>query len=245
LERVRDSRFGAWLIERWEDALEDMDLAAAVPPNLSNTSGDPLLITWDRFEFRQDDTERLADALATIPGAVAVDDGPPHAAWDFLELDAAGESGEGSLLLGRGTLNNGVLMLETNSSRRADALRLQVEDACGDMIRHLLREHTDPTSPDFRSFPEPAPDEPLTEEDQTALDDLALKALATHYESWPDHPLPALDGRTPRRAVRTADGRRQVRALLKHLENSTGMVEGMPEYDFSWLWQELGLTRTE
>jgi len=38
----------------------------------------------------------------------------------------------------------GELRLETNSTRRADALRARVEVACGDLVRHRERGETDP-----------------------------------------------------------------------------------------------------
>ena len=65
-----------------------------------------------------------------------------------------------------------------------------------------------------------------------------------HYASWPDEPLPALDGKTPRQAIRTTQGRAIVENLLREFENGAERLrrEGRPAYDFSKLRVALGLT---
>jgi hypothetical protein len=42
--------------------------------------------------------------------------------------------------------------------------------------------------------------------------------MRNHYRAWVDEKLPALRGRTPREAVRDADGREAVAALILELE---------------------------
>jgi SEC-C motif/Protein of unknown function (DUF2384) len=63
------------------------------------------------------------------------------------------------------------------------------------------------------------------------------------YRTWPDEPLPALGGQTARQAIRTAEGRRRVTALLRSFDE--GELRRPPElrYDFTWIWNELGLER--
>ena len=65
-----------------------------------------------------------------------------------------------------------------------------------------------------------------------------------HYRRVLDQPLPALGNLSPRRAARTAKGRERVVAWLKTLENhSARRPAGDPigEYDFGWMWRELGV----
>ncbi len=59
--------------------------------------------------------------------------------------------------------------------------------------------------------------------------------------AWPDQPLPALNGRTPREAVRTARGRTAVDLLLKDLENREQRAGGDAAFDLSAIHRELGL----
>ena len=73
------------------------------------------------------------------------------------------------------------------------------------------------------------------------------KFLEQHYSGWLDHPLPALDGRTPREAAKLKSGRAKVISLLKHMESMAehDRREGRPAYDFGWMWAELGLAPTD
>jgi hypothetical protein len=66
-----------------------------------------------------------------------------------------------------------------------------------------------------------------------------------HYRGWLDEPIPALDGKTPREAVRTKRGRERVAELLREIENmgERDRLEGRPAYDPGWMWEELGLDR--
>jgi hypothetical protein len=67
--------------------------------------------------------------------------------------------------------------------------------------------------------------------------------LDGQYRTWPDEPLPALDGRTAREAVRDPAGRRRVTELLRSFEEAELRRPPALRYDFGWLWQELGLER--
>jgi hypothetical protein len=66
---------------------------------------------------------------------------------------------------------------------------------------------------------------------------------AEHYRTWPDHPLPALGGKTPRDAVKSVSGRAAVMELLRAFENGEARdaLEGRAAYDVSILRRELGL----
>jgi hypothetical protein len=63
-----------------------------------------------------------------------------------------------------------------------------------------------------------------------------------HYESWPETPLPALNGRTPLDAVKDPDGREMVEALINQFERDVVAmpVSTLPEV-FSNLRARLGL----
>jgi hypothetical protein len=69
------------------------------------------------------------------------------------------------------------------------------------------------------------------------------EVLDRHYRQTLDQPVPALDGKTPREAARTPAGRRKVVEWLKLIENRSASHAGSPlaEYDFRWMWEELGL----
>ncbi len=64
-----------------------------------------------------------------------------------------------------------------------------------------------------------------------------------HYSKWPYTPLPALDGQTPREAIRIAAGKQRVIDLLKMFENEEehNRREGEAWYDFAKLRASLGI----
>jgi hypothetical protein len=66
--------------------------------------------------------------------------------------------------------------------------------------------------------------------------------LDDHYRRVLNDPLPLLDGKTPRQAVKTKKGRAQVVGWLKLLENSEfrrAAGQGHNPYDTAWMWREL------
>lgn len=73
---------------------------------------------------------------------------------------------------------------------------------------------------------------------------MAHEHLEHHYRETLDQPIPALDGKTPRQAARSTEGRKKVIEWLKTIENRSARQTGSPvaDYDFSWMWDELGLS---
>src|SRR5438552_13682726 len=123
------------------------------------------------------------------------DEPEPH--FTFLRAGNTMHKSWETTVIGRAVVTDGTLKLETNSVRRADTLRRRVENACGDRLRHRAREHVDPTSPRVQAAHRGVPTLPL-ESPEAAEVVRAYKDR--HYADWPDHPLPALQGRTPREA---------------------------------------------
>lgn len=67
--------------------------------------------------------------------------------------------------------------------------------------------------------------------------------MQKHIDSWIDEKIPALDGKTPRQAVKTKAGRDKVVAMLKDQENSMQRHPAAKLVDFSGVYRELGLAR--
>ena len=62
-----------------------------------------------------------------------------------------------------------------------------------------------------------------------------------HFAAWPDQSIPALDGKTPREAAKTREGRRKLDVLLKDAEHLEQSLDPAERFDFSDLRKELGL----
>jgi hypothetical protein len=73
VDRLHDEAFGRYLIRRWEEAVLDMDARRAIPPVLSNTDGDPLLLTVDRFELAPGTERTVEERLAAIEGVLPLE----------------------------------------------------------------------------------------------------------------------------------------------------------------------------
>jgi hypothetical protein len=65
--------------------------------------------------------------------------------------------------------------------------------------------------------------------------------LSNYYARWPDAPLPALGGQTPRQAMKTAGGARRVEAIIGEMESQSHGTPLAGAYDFDDLRQALGM----
>ncbi|MGH7263494.1 MAG: hypothetical protein ACREMB_01405, partial [Candidatus Rokuibacteriota bacterium] len=74
---------------------------------------------------------------------------------------------------------------------------------------------------------------------------VAAEFYERHYRAWPDTPLPALGGRTPREAAGLEALRPRLVALLEDFESRAERQRraGHPAHDVGWLWDELRLPR--
>jgi len=66
-----------------------------------------------------------------------------------------------------------------------------------------------------------------------------------YYDRWVNCPISALNGLTPKQACRSSEGRKFLKEMLYELEQVEIEREcnGEPSYDFSKVWQRLGLPR--
>jgi hypothetical protein len=86
---------------------------------------------------------------------------------------------------------------------------------------------------------------PREEVPREVQEELLGRFLREQYESWPDRPLPALGGKTPRQAARSKRGRIQVRALVDEAEHAALAQPGGDSVDFGALRESLKLDRDQ
>ena len=237
MERLRDEAFGRYLIRRWEESVAQLDEARENVPELQNTDGDPLLLTTDHFEIASGARPAVEARLAALEGVEPAEAGEDPLVYVFLRPGNEQHTSWDNTVIGRASVSDQTLELETNSRERADALRERVEAACGARIRHRAREHADAlstmvASPERGPAPEPPPPE---------LEQFLAEFKQRHYADWPDQSLPALGGKTPREASRTAGGRAALDVLLKDMENQEQRSPSGPAFDFSEIRRALRL----
>jgi hypothetical protein len=95
-----------------------------------------------------------------------------------------------------------------------------------------------------RAVTEPRATEPVRDEIPPEVrHKLIAEYMEQHTAKWPDMAIPALDGKTPRQAVKTAAGRLKVAALLRDFENleEHKRQTGEPYCDVARIRAELGL----
>ncbi|MHC4932733.1 MAG: SEC-C metal-binding domain-containing protein [Planctomycetota bacterium] len=227
-DRLRDEKFGRYLIRRWEEAVVELESRSSMLPELRNTDGEPLIFTTDHFEIAPGAGGDVTARIAALDGVLPPDPGDVEPTYDFLRNDT---------LLGHARLSGNGLRLDTNSVARADALRRRIEKACEGLVRHRAREHSDPLSEPVRSaIADKPPDVPPPEAQQ-----LILELKRSHYAAWPDQALPALAGKSPREATRTSAGRGAVDVLLKEMENLEERSPPAERFDFAELRRQLNL----
>lgn len=239
LERLRAPQAQVALIRAWRDAVHEGDLRAARPWVMHNTDGDPLVMCTDHFDMAEARPAELLALLAGIEGADhnKKDDGEEivfarpgnklHTSWD-------------STVLGRAVLQDGRLLVETNSVARADALRRRIEQEAGAMLQHRLRDIRE--LEDMLHNPPPAPPSQRAEAQPPAeVREMMREVVVRHYDHWLDEKIPALGGHTPRQAAASAELRPRLFVLLKELEIHESVRPELERYDTRRLWRALGL----
>jgi hypothetical protein len=214
-----------------------MELSSAFRDNLvvKTPEGDIVEICKSFWAVR--DESEVREACNASPDLDADNDG----GFAWLER-AAGES-DMRRSYGRFAFENGRVVLECMSRQRLERGRALIERLAGQWLKYE-GESVQSMASAMRSAPKEAPKSSIPPDVKREIEQ---KLLNEHYATWPDHPLPALDGKTPREAVKTAQGRTQVRALLDQFENSEEhkRLRGLAYYDFSKIRAALGVKPRE
>ncbi|MCU0867335.1 MAG: MbcA/ParS/Xre antitoxin family protein [Planctomycetes bacterium] len=191
-----------------------LDLQESAPPTIHNTDGDPLCFltgtfvveNWQRFEL----------ALAQRPDVDAEEvegdaDQRPCERWVWLR-----ETTTGNTLLASLERVVDQLLVQVNSRQRLDAVRKWLGAIPG--VRFVAERERQPDDDGAPNRPPgrgtPLPPEALAQV-QAQIDAMTMR--------WLDERIPALGNRTPREAVRTADGRQTVLELIRSWPDPGGM----------------------
>ena len=136
------------------------------------------------------------------------------------------------------------LVVEVNSAERAAVANATMAELLGNRIgsplteiRTLAQMLADDAARDGAGEdPQIPPEE---------MERLVHEMLTREYSQALDQPVPMLGDRTPRALSGTNAGRVKVAEWLKYLENgsakSRSVDDPMASFDFTWMWQELGV----
>jgi tetratricopeptide (TPR) repeat protein len=204
--------------------------AARGTPEIRNYEGDRLESCSASYQLAGDEAAAIA-GLLRCPEFEEVEDG--NLAW----LEPGGADARRSY--GTIAIRGGRLRLECNSRKRLERGRSLIEEHAGAHLKHLGDSLETLEAAMKRTKPEPvkAPTE--------AEKQVVAQFKERHYRTWPDHPLPALDGKSPREAMQTAAGKRAVAGIIRDMENNEMRRQDDAPFDFSILRASLGLKDEE
>lgn len=204
----KPQRLGAlwgWVLQR----------AKGPGPRMQNTDGDPLRLQVATFEVA--DWNLLQRALAARADVEGDDDGE---SWTWVRRDGGPGGAGGNTILGELERVADELLVHVNSEARLAAVRDWVE-AVGGVTFVRARE-------------EAMPDDVLGAGGRRSLAAREIEPSGeelAHFQEmfenrcmqWLDEEIPALGGRTPREAVRDAEGRKAVLRLIRSWGDPAGM----------------------
>ena len=234
----------AWLFTEIARAL------SPAQPQFTNSDGDDVVFHDLRFPFATGATQK--DVAARLDKVKCLfPEGPQFWNWLAARKRRSGKADGGTMLetqmdgatvLGSLELKGKTLLATVNSAERATKIEALITDAVGDLLKLPLT--TIRTIEQVRA--EQRRDEPREAAEQIPADiaqQIGREFMDQHYRETLDTPIPVLGGKSPRQAVRNAAGRKKVIEWLKLLENRNAGQQNvaLAEYDFGWMWAELGL----
>ncbi len=236
-------------------------------PEIRNTDNDPVVLQRLYFDIESPDAafhalKDLAEGISEdelLSDATLEDGKVVNAEFSWLGgTEEARRRMGGSILLGTIKIGDGKVVVSVNSTRRAEIVRLLIEDRMGENISYkttliepidsVLRKAWDAQVTEAL-IPGAEQSSKVDHGNLISLDDLPdelrlkLEEDARQYWiRWMDDPVPALNHMTPREAAQTEEGRDLLESLLLYYENESGKSrDNIRLPDLVTLRRELGM----
>ena len=230
------------------------------PPKILNTDGDVMEPRTLYFDIAS--PQSAFDALKPLALGISAEELREDATFDadgvlveatipWLRKASKNHAAMETVLIARLQITGRKLTAKVNSLERARAVRSRVEEALGGSARYrrTRKQPLETMMPPTTTFapglgpqfvPRDAEQEALMQQPEVRAQIEAFQRR--HYESWPEIPLPALQGRTPLEAVKSADGRAMVSALIAQFERDSAQHDlSVGAEVFAGLRRRLGL----
>lgn len=238
VDRLRHPEIQLGLLALWSRAVDDM--IQQPPPIMQNTDGDPLVLTTEDFALlapRHDVEKRLA----VLPGAGEAEADGENTVFVVTKPGNTMRASWDNTIVGRIVVSATRLRAETNSARRADALRATLESNLQGLVLFRLRkeENTAQLIAEARESHTPPPErEPLSPEMSATVREFRERQMA----GWIDESIPALGGLTPRQAAASPKARPKLATLLKEFVQHEARLPEEERIDLGCLRSALGFS---
>ena len=239
----------AWLAGNVLDP-DDIEL-----PTLFNSEGDEIEFIQLHWKLTKGTTQKQLRSLLD-----AAEDMEPASAkiWNWVATEPVkpkprtkstgsvtykSELEGGALVRGMIELRGKTLEANVNSAERAEQLTKRIQTLLGGLVASpiMVRQTMEQAMAEHRENPTPREQLDLPPDVESQL---IKEFYDRHYRETLDQPIPMLGNKTPRDAAKTPKERENVVTWLKHLETGEAKArqnKSMDAYDFSWIWQELGV----
>jgi hypothetical protein len=224
-------------------------------PELANSDGDKL--EFMTLHYRLLLGVVAADVVAALAGAPDIRDENDGEHWIWFAPDRPSRKGRkssrsessdtGLTIHGHLALGPTTLEVMVNSEVRATRIRDLLTPILDGLVQTPLVERVTPEQAmaargnASASAAKRLPDGMSLEDMREAVH----QVLNRQYRKALGERIPMLGDKTPRQAVRSAKGRQAVANWLKGFEQNNARLpadDPMHDYDFSWMWTELGIT---
>lgn len=241
-----------------ETYFEIIDLMENRPLEIQNTDGDPIAfhrLTYEipSFEVAFYALKDLEQKATHLSDTEMLEDAKKHKRGTPKELIIRwlrrGHKGEpsGSTTLATITISSSRLAVEVNSERRSKLVQREIRKRLGDeavLLRTEIRSHEG-----LMKELAKGDSKPQSESDHDRLMKESPEARAfmkgfmeQHWAEWPDKPIPALRGMTPRQAAKDPEGRELLESLLMDFElQNERKTDEFLKVDIEKLRRELGM----
>ena len=237
-------KMGRMIMREW---VQQWLVPAPMPTLIDHYSGEPMKMITDHY--RVNDELALAQALTTQPDV----EGDRQDGWSRVIDCADGQ------IRARVHINPGKkpdqIELFYRTQRYADEGRAWFEALVGASVTFVKRKAQE--TADVMAAPQKSAARGSSKKgkpssasastlDAATMAQLMTEAIHRSYANWADEPIPALDHKTPRQAIKTSAGLERVKGLLRSYEASEAAQakqQGRTEISYDFLWQALALSR--
>ena len=195
------------------------------PPQLQTTDGEPMEFCEAYYEV--DDVDKVRDVLSRHR---SFDPSGQELVWLSGHRKKRAHQNLEQIVLGRVHFGDNKLTLVTNSRPRLKKGKALLEKNVGTHIRHKLDSFED-AQKIFDSVEQPTGTPPQEEDiPKDVMEELVSQHTRRYYlEQWPNAPVPALDGMTPREAAQDPS---MLPRLVEQLKQFSLLMSRNPVGDF-------------